>query len=125
MFSVRVLVRDIREEFIVFVLRMLPFTIQYMHHIRGHNISLIYKTKNYISVMIMLVPEYSCTKLRRVKASFVGGKIPTLAFTFRNRAQQTSWIESLVDFRSYNLHTNCSAKHRVAGLGNSSFFLFQ
>ena len=65
MFSVRVLVRDIREELIVFVLRMLPFTIQYMHHSRGHNISLIYKTKNYISVMIMLVPEYSCTKLRR------------------------------------------------------------
>ena len=55
----------------------------------------------------------------RDKASLVGGKASTLAFTFRNRAQRTTWIELLVDFGSYSLHTNCSAEDRVAGLGTS------
>ena len=62
--------------------------------------------------------------MSRDKAFLAGGKASTLALTFRNREQGTvnycTWIELLVDFGSYSLHTNCSAEDRAAGLGNSS-----
>lgn len=49
-----------------------------------------------------------------VKAFLVGGKVLTLAFSFVTTAQQTTWIELLLNF-AYTLF----CKDRVAGLGTS------